>query len=147
MNMQVLEAPRDVRGGYKVDVSRGQRIGRVSSEWFSRPDDERFLSLGDLARTYMDPYIDRTGQVTAYGSVDLRVLGGYNWRLASHHVWKVERLLYEIPHRPLPSSKARVAALRRKYVAYLDAHNGHKPIYYDRSTWTPIPKAFLKSHG
>jgi hypothetical protein len=22
-----------------VDVSRGQRIGRVSSEWFSRPDD------------------------------------------------------------------------------------------------------------
>ena len=34
--------------GYKVDISRGQRIGRVSSEWFSRPDDERFLSLGDL---------------------------------------------------------------------------------------------------
>lgn len=37
------------RGGYKVDISRGQRIGRVSSEWFSRPDDERFLSLGELA--------------------------------------------------------------------------------------------------
>jgi hypothetical protein len=34
--------------GYKVDISRGQRIGRVSSEWFSRPDDERFLSLTDL---------------------------------------------------------------------------------------------------
>jgi hypothetical protein len=51
MNMQVLDARRDVGGGYKVDVSRGQRIGRVSSEWFSRPDDERFLSLGDLARS------------------------------------------------------------------------------------------------
>ena len=25
------------------------RVGRVSSEWFSRPDDERFLSLSDLA--------------------------------------------------------------------------------------------------
>ena len=37
MNMQVLDARRDVSGGYKVDVSRGQRIGRVSSEWFSRP--------------------------------------------------------------------------------------------------------------
>jgi hypothetical protein len=37
--------------GYKVDISRGQRIGRVSSEWFSRPDDERFLSLGDLYET------------------------------------------------------------------------------------------------
>lgn len=37
-----------VTSGYKVDISRGQRIGRVSSEWFSRPDDERYLSLPDL---------------------------------------------------------------------------------------------------
>ena len=32
-------------GGYKVGVNRGQRIGRVSSEWFSRPADERALWL------------------------------------------------------------------------------------------------------
>jgi hypothetical protein len=37
--------------GFKVDVSRGNRIGRVSSEWFSRPDDERFLSLQELYAT------------------------------------------------------------------------------------------------
>ncbi|MEW6257531.1 DUF932 domain-containing protein [Xanthobacter sp. V2C-8] len=49
MNMQVLDAGRDVSGGYKVDVTRGERVGRVSSEWFARPDDERFLSLGELA--------------------------------------------------------------------------------------------------
>ncbi|WP_374131926.1 DUF932 domain-containing protein [Sphingomonas sp. 28-62-20] len=35
-------------GAYKVDISRGARIGRVSSEWFSRPDDERYLSLSAL---------------------------------------------------------------------------------------------------
>ncbi|OLP58941.1 DUF932 domain-containing protein [Xaviernesmea oryzae] len=46
--IQVLDARRDRSGGYKVDVSRGQRIGRVSSEWFSRPADERFLSLDGL---------------------------------------------------------------------------------------------------
>src|SRR3546814_18860154 len=40
--------PRSVSAGYKVDISRGQRIGRVSSEWFSRPDAERYLSLSDL---------------------------------------------------------------------------------------------------
>jgi hypothetical protein len=34
--------------GFKVDISRGQRVGRVSSEWFSRPDDERYLSLSEL---------------------------------------------------------------------------------------------------
>jgi len=49
--VSVLDAHRDARGGYKVDVGRGERVGRVSSEWFSRPDDERFLSLSDLART------------------------------------------------------------------------------------------------
>ena len=37
-----------VASGFRVDISRGQRIGRVSSEWFSRPDDERYLSLTDL---------------------------------------------------------------------------------------------------
>lgn len=54
MNMQVLDARRDTSGGYKVDVSRGERIGRVSSEWFSRPADERYLSLSELARAVRD---------------------------------------------------------------------------------------------
>ncbi|WP_040426643.1 hypothetical protein [Afipia birgiae] len=49
MNMQILDARRDVSGGWKVDVNRGERLGRVSSEWFSRPDDERYLSLSELA--------------------------------------------------------------------------------------------------
>ncbi|MFA5965195.1 MAG: DUF932 domain-containing protein [Sphingomonas sp.] len=40
--------------GYKVDISRGQRIGRVSSEWFSRPHDERFLSLTALYEAVKD---------------------------------------------------------------------------------------------
>jgi len=37
-----------VNGAYRVDPSRGERNGRVSSEWFARPDDERFLSLTEL---------------------------------------------------------------------------------------------------
>ena len=39
---------RPVSGGYRVDISRGQNVSRVSSEWFSRPDDERYLSLSEL---------------------------------------------------------------------------------------------------
>lgn len=46
--VKVLDAVRDRAGGCKVDVSRRERIGRVSSEWFSRPDDERYLSLSEL---------------------------------------------------------------------------------------------------
>jgi len=46
--MEILAPKRNERAGYKVDLSRGQRIGRVSSEWFNRPADERYLSLNDL---------------------------------------------------------------------------------------------------
>lgn len=30
--VNILDSARDQRSGYKVDVNRGQRIGRVSSE-------------------------------------------------------------------------------------------------------------------
>ena len=47
---RIIEQPSEapVSTGYRVDISRGQNISRVSSEWFSRPDDERYLSLTDL---------------------------------------------------------------------------------------------------
>ncbi len=51
--VEVLEPARNPAGGYKVDASRGKRIGRVSSEWFSRPADERYLSLPDLFAAVM----------------------------------------------------------------------------------------------
>ena len=48
MNTMTINAPQPVSKGYRVDISRGENIGRVSSEWFSRPDDERYLSLTEL---------------------------------------------------------------------------------------------------
>ena len=53
-NLEVLDARSDAGGGYRVDVGRGQRIGRVSSEWFSRPADERYLSLSELMASVKD---------------------------------------------------------------------------------------------
>jgi len=47
-HMDILDAARDYSGGYRVDTNRGDRNGRVSSEWFSRPADERYLSLSEL---------------------------------------------------------------------------------------------------
>jgi hypothetical protein len=99
-----------------------------------------FRSLREMALTYFEPFIDTTGRLQAYGMVDLRVLGRYDWRLSSGHVWKVERLLYEIPHQKIRSSDLRVDRLRRRYFAFRRAHPGVKPVaYYDRRTWTEIP--------
>jgi hypothetical protein len=54
--------------GQKVDISRGKRIGRVSSEWFSRRDDERFFSLSALhaaVRTRSERATTRTVETRA----------------------------------------------------------------------------------
>ncbi|MDC7682149.1 DUF932 domain-containing protein [Asticcacaulis sp. BYS171W] len=40
--------PTAVSGAFAVNPFLGKRDGRVSSQWFSRPDDERFLNLNDL---------------------------------------------------------------------------------------------------
>jgi len=49
MNTMTLNHhPQPVSKGFRVDISRGENIGRVSSEWFSRPDDERYLSVTEL---------------------------------------------------------------------------------------------------
>ena len=101
-----------------------------------------FRSLRQMALSYFEPFIDTTGRVKAYGMVDLRVLGRYDWRLSPGNVWKVERLLFEIPHRAIRSSDTRVDRLRRRYFAFRRAHPGVKPVaYYDRRTWTEIPVA------
>jgi len=101
-----------------------------------------FRTQRALALSYVEPYVDRTGAIQAYGAVDLRVLGRYDWRLSSGNVFKVERLLYAIPHRPIRTSPERIDRLRRKYVAYLEAHDGRKPLYYDRRSWMSIPASF-----
>jgi len=46
--MTLTQNQQPVSSGFRVDVLRGKRVGRVSSEWFSRPDDERYLNLTDL---------------------------------------------------------------------------------------------------
>jgi hypothetical protein len=101
-----------------------------------------FRSLRHLASSYLEPYIDRTGCITGYGAVDLRALGAYDWRLSTRNVWQVEQLLFRIPHRRLSASIARVARLRRRYLAHLSAHGGRKPLYYDRRAWTSLPDEY-----
>ena len=63
--------------------------------------------------SYVDPYVDYTGRVTGYAVVDLRVMGRYDWRLAETNVWKVERMLLDLPHHRIVTSDARTDAASR----------------------------------
>ena len=96
-----------------------------------------FRSIRDLVWSYFDPYVDLTGRVTGYQLVDLRVLGRYDWRLATTNIWKVENYLIELPHRKLRSSNRRYRRLLERYRAYRrkDPHGPVVEIYGRRERW------------
>ena len=104
-----------------------------------------FATPRALALSYYDEYIDFTGRVKAYGVADLRVLEPYDWRLSEKNVWKVEQMLLEWPHRRLVPSREKIAAMRRRYCRFREAH-GYKPwkYYKGRELWTPLPPEFAR---
>jgi hypothetical protein len=102
-----------------------------------------FRSARDLASSYVEPYVDFTGRVTGYATLDLRILGDYDWRLSEQNVWKVERVLLDHPHMPLRSSNVRIDRLRARYRRFKAQHPGKKPLYYrGRERWTELPAEF-----
>ena len=102
-----------------------------------------FATARALALSYVDPYVDFTGRVTAYAVIDLRnLMGRYDWRLSERNVWKVERMLLDFPHRPIRSSDRRFRELRAWYRAYREKH-GRKPTSYrGRERWSELPREF-----
>jgi hypothetical protein len=102
-----------------------------------------FTSPRNLALSYVDPYVDYTGRVTAYEVVDLRVMGTYDWRLADVNVWKVERVLLDWPHRTIRTSNRRIAWWRARYKAFRKQYPDRKPVFYPRrDRWTELPREF-----
>lgn len=75
----------------------------------------RFRSLRDLALSYFEPYIDKTGRITAFQLAHLDDTKA-DWRESRTNVWKAETYLLKLKHRPLASSAARVQKLRAAYV-------------------------------
>jgi hypothetical protein len=102
-----------------------------------------FATPRALALSYVDPYIDFTGRITGYAVVDLRALGGYDWRLSEKNVWKAERMLLEWPHRPIRSSDRRIDRLRAEYRAFRVQYPDRRPAFYKgREKWTELPTEF-----
>lgn len=95
-----------------------------------------FRDLRHLAWSYFDPYVDETARITGYGLASMYELGGYDWRFSPKNVWKVERHLQEIPHRPLRSSERRYEKLLARYREFHRLHPDRSPDYFDsRRTW------------
>jgi len=95
-----------------------------------------FRSIRDLAWSYYDPYVDFTGRLKGYQLVDLRGLNGYDWRFSLRNMWKVEKYLIYVPHRPMRSSNRRYRRLLRAYHEFRRRHPKAPAVYYQgRERW------------
>lgn len=95
-----------------------------------------FRTVRDLVMSYFDAYVDKTGRITGYGVADLSDLGSYDWRFSKRNVWKVERLLQEIPHTSIRSSDRRYQAAFKRYLEFQKQNPGKSPDYFpNRDQW------------
>jgi len=95
-----------------------------------------YRSVRALAMSYYEPYIDLNARILTFGLADLRELDPYDWRLARHNVWQVERFLIEYPHAPLPTDDRRYIRLREQYRAFLRNHSPHDtPFKRGKPNW------------
>jgi hypothetical protein len=103
-----------------------------------------FPSARALALSYVDPYIDLTGRITAYAVVDLvDMMGRYDWRLADGNIWALERMLLNYPHKPIRSSDIRINRLRKRYREFKAQFPDRKPLWYlGREKWSALPPEF-----
>ena len=106
----------------------------------------RFRSPRALARSYYDGYVDYTGRLKGFGLADLsKTLPGYDWRLSTKNVWKVEQMLIDFPHKKIKTSDRRYRRLLRQYKAYRAANDDRKPVYYrGKDKWEPLPEEFVQ---
>ncbi len=74
-----------------------------------------FKNIRALALSYCDPYIDKTGLITAYQFANLDDSKA-DWRRSKKNVWKTEKFLLELEHIKLKTSKKRIQKLRRSYI-------------------------------
>ncbi len=74
-----------------------------------------YKSLRQLAWSYYEPYIDKTGKITAFQIAHLDICGE-DWRRSRENVWKSEKYLLELPHVKLKSSTARYKKIKKAYL-------------------------------
>jgi len=86
-----------------------------------------YKSLRDLAWSYYDPYVDKTGKITAFQLANLDESNS-DWRYSSRNVWKAENYLLELPHRKLKSSKKYYQKLHSRYLK-------HGPMPKQKNWW------------
>ena len=95
-----------------------------------------FPTVRELARSYFEGYVDHTGRIRGYGTVDLRTLARVDWRRSPRNVWAVQDALIRMPHRRIRMPYRAYANWHARYERYKRRFPDRKPTYYPRKhTW------------
>lgn len=73
-----------------------------------------YKSLKDLAKSYLDPYVDLTGRLRAYEVFHLDE-HNFDWRRSKRHAWPVEDFLLTAKHQPIDMPTTRYHRLLKAY--------------------------------
>lgn len=113
MSLESLDNLDHVIFVYKKN-NRWGSIGRSRDEGLHgrRP---QFRSLRDLALSYYEPYIDKTGCITGYQIAHLDDAKA-DWRASKKNVWIVEKFLIDIKHEEIKFNKKRYKKIHKKYL-------------------------------
>ncbi len=83
----------------------------------------RFRSLRDLAWSYVDTFVDATGDLTGYLPVLLDP-SDTDWRFSKKNIWKLENYFIYQKHIPLKVNRKRTRALRERFLREGDIMTG-----------------------
>jgi hypothetical protein len=71
MNAITSNETTAIQQTFKVDPHKGQLLGTVSSQWFTRPDDQKFLSLADLETSVLARSSNAKQEIVDVSSIQL----------------------------------------------------------------------------
>lgn len=76
----------------------------------------KFRSVRDLAWSYFDPYVDKTGRLRGYKLFQLDD-SGIDWRAGRKNLWALDEYRMSLKHTPMVSSQKRYETLHARYTA------------------------------
>jgi hypothetical protein len=119
---------------------RGDRLGTVARSRDPGLHGRKpcFPTVRKLVASYVEPFVDLSGRVVEFGTFDLRSLTRCDWRLSRRNVWRVERALIEMSHKPFHMPDQAYDDWHQRYQAFKKKNPQSKPIYYpNRNAWAP----------
>lgn len=75
-----------------------------------------FKTPKDVAKSYIDEYVDLSGRITAYAVANLNNCKA-DWRYSKRNVWSVEKYLIDFPHKKINCRDSHYEKLYQRFAS------------------------------